>query len=129
MPNPWDAVISLLCAVGEGTFVTLDDVPNGVAFDVIANVEIGENLNRAVDTFDLRVGIRNVTQSTTLTIVDDSGQLTPDKTPFSERRRVTIAGGWNATTGDVLQAVASYRVTAGVDADVSVAESHPFVVS
>ena len=45
MPGPWDASIKLLYPVDQGTFSTLDDIDNNTPFDVIANVEIGENLN------------------------------------------------------------------------------------
>ena len=38
------------------TFFTIDDIAKGAAFDVVANVEIGQDLNQNVDTFDLRVG-------------------------------------------------------------------------
>jgi len=44
---------------------------------------------------------------------------------------VNIPGNWsaNAEVGDVLQAVASYKVTAGVNTDFSSAQSNTFVVS
>jgi hypothetical protein len=131
MPSSWDASIKLLYAADTGTFFTIDDVANGDPFDLIANVEIGENLNQNVDKFDLRVSIMNLTQQKTVAIVDNSGALAPAKTPLLEQRRVNIAGGWNAnaTAGDVLQAVASYKVTAGINVALSTALSDKFVVS
>jgi hypothetical protein len=130
MSSDWDASIKLLYATDVGTFFTIDDVQNGAAFDVIANVEIGENLNEAVDSFDLRVGIVNLTQSSSVAIVDQTGALTPaNNQAFFAEERVNIAAGWTATVGDVLQAVASYKVTAGVNIDFSTAQSNTFVVS
>jgi hypothetical protein len=129
MPSPWDANIKLLYTVDAGTFFTIDDVGNNDPFDVIANVEISENLNENVDDFVLRVAIRNLTQSTTVQIVDQPGKLTPaNNTPFNSEERVSFNAP-NQTVGDVLQAVASYRVNAGSNSDFSTAESNTFVVS
>ena len=129
MPSPWDASIKLLYATDLNTFFTIDDVPRGDSFDVIANVEIGQDLNQSVDNFDLRVGIVNLTQSNSVAVVNDAGALAPAATPFLDERRVNIPAGWSANAGDVLQAVASYKVTAGVNTDFSTAVSQTFVVS
>jgi hypothetical protein len=133
MPSDFDANIKLLYAVDAGVqFFTVDDVANGAEFVIVANVEIGADLNQNVDSFDLRVAIRNLTQSVTVATVNDSGTLTPDPTPapFFDERRVTIPAGWApAQVGDVLQAVAAYIVTAGANKDFSTAESQTFVVS
>ena len=119
MPSPWDASIKLLYGVDQGTFFTLDDLALDDPFDVIANVERGSNLNQVVDSHVLRVGIRNLTTSETVAI---------------EELRLQIPSGWAAqgsgsNVGDVLQAVASYKVVAGVNTDFSTAESNTFVVS
>jgi hypothetical protein len=129
MSSDWDASIKLLYATDVGTFFTVDDVSNGATFDVIANVEIGENLNENVDSFVLRVGIVNLTQSSSVSIVDQPGTLTPANNPFFAEERVNIPAGWAAAVGDVLQAVASYKVTAGANTDFSTAQSNTFVVS
>jgi hypothetical protein len=129
MPSPWDASIKLLYAVDAGTFFTIDDVGNNDPFDVIANVEIGENLNENVDDFTLRVAIRNLTQSNTVQIVEEKGALIPaNNTPFNDEVRVSFNAP-NQAVGDVLQAVASYRVNAGANSDFSTAESLTFVIS
>jgi hypothetical protein len=128
MPSDWDASIKLLYAVDVGAFFTIDDVANGADFEVVANVEIGQDLNQNVDRFDLRVGIVNLTQSSSVKIVNDSGTLTPTAAPFLQERKVRISG-WSAQAGDVLQAVASYKVTAGANTDFSTAISPTFVVS
>ena len=129
MPSDFDASIKLLYPTDVGTFFTIDDVANGAAFDVIANVEIGQDLNQSVDSFDLNVGIVNLTRSSSVATVTDSGALAPAAAPRLEERRVNIAAGWTAQVGDVLQAVASYKVTAGVNVDFSTAQSVTFVVS
>jgi hypothetical protein len=129
MPSDFDANIKLLDAVDLGTFFSIDDVANGASFDVIANVEIGQDLNQNVDRFDLRVGIVNLTQSQGVTVVNDGGVLNPAAAPFFDQRRVNIPAGWAATVGDALQARASYKVTAGANFDFSTAVSNTFVVS
>lgn len=129
MPGPWDASIKLLYPVDQGSFFTIDDIDNSTPYDVIANVEIGENLNENVDDFELRVAVRNLTQSTTVQIQTLKGALTPaDDTTFQAEERVSFNPP-NQTPGDVLQAVASYRVNAGSNSDFSSAESHTFVVT
>lgn len=116
MPSDWDASIKLLYPTDQGTFFTIDDVANGATFDVIANVEIGKNLN-----FDLSVGVVNLTQSASIKTEVQSGPLTPSEQPFLAELRVPISG-WSASVGDVLQAVASFKVTAGVNVDFSSAQ-------
>jgi hypothetical protein len=129
MPSDLDASIKLLYPVDLNQFFTIDDVASGDSFDVIANVEIGQDLNQSVDNFDLRVGIVNLTQSNSVAVVNDAGASAPAATPFLDERRVNIPAGWSANAGDVLQAVASYKVTAGVNTDFSTAVSQTFVVS
>ena len=129
MPGPWDASIKLLYPVDKDTFSTLDDIDNNTPFDAIANVEIGENLNENVDDFVLRVAVLNLTQSTTVQVVDKPGNLTPaDDTTFTAEERVSLDAP-NQSPGDVLKLVASYRVNAGSNSDFSNAESVTFNVS
>jgi hypothetical protein len=129
MPGPWDASIKLLYPVDQGLFFTVDDIDNNTPYDVIANVEIGENLNEHVDDFELRVAVRNLTTSTTLQIETLKRALVPaDDTTFRAEERVSFNPP-NQTPGDVLQAVASYRVNAGSNSDFSSAESVTFTVS
>ncbi len=129
MSSDWAANIKLLYPVNAGTFYTIDDVAAGTPFDVIANVEIGSDLNQFVDSFELRVAIRNLTQSTTAAIADINGPLKPSGGgPYLNEERVNITG-WTATPGDVLQVIASYKVTAGINVAYSTAQSNTFVVS
>jgi hypothetical protein len=127
--NPWDAVIKLLTPVDLNTNFTIDVLQLNDSYDVVADVEIGEDLNENVDKFELRVAIINLTTATQVALKDVSGNLTPqDDTQFFDQVRVNFGPIQNSTPGDVLQAVASYRVTAGSNSDVSTAESVTFVV-
>lgn len=132
MPSDNDANIKLLSAVDLNQNFTIDDIANKATFDVLADVEIGADLNQVVDSFDLHVAIRNLTKSETVATVTKTGTLTPDPTPkaFLNAERVNIPANWApADVGDVLQAVASYIVTAGANKDFSTAQSQTFVVS
>ena len=133
MSNDMDANIKLLYPVDKGSFFTIDDVGQGKEFDVIANVEIGEDLNEVVNRHEVRVGIVNLTQSKAVgTPQTFSENLLPqNNTARLAELRVAIPSGWNADAepGDVLQAIASYKVTAGVNIDFSTAQSVTFVVS
>jgi hypothetical protein len=129
MANPGDAVIKLLYPVDDGTFFSIDVLPPGTNYDVIADVEIGENLNEYVDKFVLRVAIINLTTATQVDLKEVTGALTPqNNTQFHDRVRVDFGPIQNSEPGDVLQAVASYKVIAGSTYDVSTAQSVTFVV-
>jgi hypothetical protein len=130
MANPWDATIKLLYPVDDGTFFTLDVLPLNRNFDVIANVEIGENLFENVDRFELRVSIVNLTTATQVALGEVKDTLTPqNNTQFQAEVRVDFGPIQNSAVGDVLQAVASYKVIAGANYDVSTAQSVSFVVA
>ena len=132
MSNDFDANIKLLYPVDDGFFFTVDDVTRGDEFDVIANVEVGPDLNAIIDEHEVRVGIVNLTQSRPVGATQTlTAALTPAKAPLLAELRINIPGGWNADAevGDVLQAVASYKVTAGAHTDFSTAQSVTFVVS
>jgi hypothetical protein len=132
MPNPEDATIKLLYAADDGQPSALDVLPLNTAFDVIANTEIGENLNENVDSHELRIAVVNLTTSETIQVVPFSQTLTPqNNTQRNDVLTVDFAAVPNtkATSGDVLQAVASYRVVAGANFDISTAESPTFVVA
>jgi hypothetical protein len=130
MPSPWNASIKLLYATDVNTFFTIGTVHKGDPFDVVADVEVGENLNEAVDSFDLWVTIRNLSQFSILLRNQISRPLNPaSNAPSFNEIRVGFNGGWNASEGDILQAVAAYKVTAGGFTDYSTAESNTFVVS
>jgi hypothetical protein len=129
MPGPWDASIKLLYPVDQGTFFTIDDIDNNTPFDMVCNIEAGENLNEAVDDLVLRVAVRNLTTSTTIQVEELNRALVPaNNTTFTSEERVSFNAP-NQSPGDVLQAVASLRVNAGATSDFSNAESVTFIVS
>jgi hypothetical protein len=129
MANPEDAVIKLLYAVDDGTFFTADTVVNGAAFDLIANLEIGEDLNEVVDQLDLFVGVTNLTRSSLVVTKQQTEKLVPaDDQTLLREVRVDIDPGWSAQEGDVLQAVATMKITAGIKTDYSYATSNAFIV-
>jgi hypothetical protein len=129
MANAWDASIQNLYPTRAGGNVAVADVPNGDPYEIHCHVSIGENLNEHVDKFLVRVSVINLTTSTTVQTVDLPGNLTPaDDTDFFSEERLSFAAPAQ-TPGDVLQAVASYTVTAGFNTDVDSAESATFVVS
>jgi hypothetical protein len=129
MANPGDAVIKLLYPADDGTRFTLDVLPQGTDFDVIANVEIGEDLNQYVDRFVLRVAIINLTTATQVDVQELKDNLTPqNNTQLNQELKVDFGPIQNSSAGDVLQAVASYRVIAGATYDISTAQSVTFIV-
>ena len=129
MANSDDASIKLLYAVDDGSFFTMDTVESGKPFDLVANIEIGENLNEQVDALDLFVGVRNLTQSTPVKTVTHSEPLTPANNQEVRREiRIDVEPPWTAQEGDVLEAVATLKITHGANTDYSTAASDTFVV-
>ena len=131
MPGNQDANIKLLYVVDENSFFTADTVAVGAAFDVIANVEIGKDLMEVVSKENLFVSVVNVSQSTLLQQQSLENVLTPvaNPDPLNQELRVKVSGGWTANEGDVIEAIATYKVTAGVYTDYSAARSGTVVVS
>jgi len=131
MPGNQDANIKLLYVVDENSFFTADTVTNGAAFDVIANVEIGKDLMEVVSKENLFVSVVNLSQSTVLQQQTLENVLTPvaNPDPLNQELRIKVSGGWTANEGDVLEAIATYKVTAGVYTDYSAARSGTVVVS
>lgn len=133
MANPGDANINLLYPAIDGTLFTLNTLPLNKDFDVIADVEIGEDLNENVDDFVLRVGVVNLTTSVQVALVEVKAALIPQpNTRYRDQIRADFVAVQNAANppavGDVLQAVASYSVRSGATKDVSTAQSATFVV-
>ena len=131
MPGNQDANIKLLYVVDENSFFTADTVDVGAAFDVIANVEIGKDLMEVVSKENLFVSVVNLSQSTVLQQQTLENVLTPvdNPDPLNQELRIKVGGGWAANEGDVIEAIATYKVTAGVYTDYSAARSSTVVVS
>ena len=128
----WDGEIKLLYAVDAGTFFAADTVDSATQFDVIANVEIGARLNENVNRQDLFLGVQNVSQGVIKASTTVGGALAPQvNTDRNEELRANFTppgGGWG-NDGDVLEVIASYKVTAGVNTDYSTARSELFIVT
>lgn len=131
MPGNQDANIKLLYVVDENSFFTADTVAGGAAFDIIANVEIGKDLMEVVTKETLFVSVVNLSQSTVLQQQTLENVLTPvaNPDPLNQELRVKVSSGWSANEGDVIEAIATYKVTAGVYTDYSAARSGTVVVS
>lgn len=129
MPGQQDANIKLLYPVDNGTFFTADTVANGSEFAVVANVEIGSELMEVITKEDLFVSVVNLSQSTVVQRKTLSNPLAAQADPLNQELRVTIDPTWQADEGDVLQAIATYKVTSGLRVDISTTQSPTFVVS
>jgi hypothetical protein len=129
MAGTWDADITLLHAAAEGGSSAADTVPCGEAFDVLAGIRVGRNLMQFVDTCDLFVSVRNLSACRLLTRRRLSLPLAPQDAALARQLRVAVAGGWTAEDGDILEVVATLKVTAGVNPDYSLARSAPFLVT
>jgi hypothetical protein len=133
MPGTWDANIKLLSAVDDGQDFAVDTIDKNTSFDVLANLEIGSRLNEVVTRHDLFVQVQNLSQSNILTQQNFGTALTPqvNQTRNLEQRLDfnVPAGGWPGNEGDILEVVASYKVTAGVNTDYSAARSQLFIIS
>ncbi|KUM85567.1 MULTISPECIES: hypothetical protein [Streptomyces] len=130
MAGSFDAEIKMVYPVDDGTFFTVDRIPSGTPFDVIANVEIGDEINGNVDEHDVWVSVRNLSKSTVVAARHLNETLAPQKD--TRRRlevRVDFDTPWTADNGDVLEVVASYRVRAGINTIFSAARSLPFVIA
>jgi hypothetical protein len=129
MPGTKDANIKLLYAVDNNSFFTADTVVNGTEFDTIANVEIGADTMEVITKEELFVSVINLSDSSVLQRKTLTNQLQADSNPRNAELRVNFDANWKAAEGDILQAVATYKVTAGVHVDISTAQSNLFVVS
>jgi hypothetical protein len=130
MSGTWDANILSAYAVNEGQSFAIDTIKSGERFDVIADIRIGRNLMQFVDQCDLFVSVRNLSQSNTFLTQHQSYTLAPQKAPLNDELRVKFNAGWEeANEGDVLEVVATFKVTSGINYDYTLARSDPFIVS
>jgi hypothetical protein len=129
MSGTWDATITLVHAADEEGSFAVAEVGNGAAFGVVAHVRIGKNLMQFVDRCELFVSVRNLSQSSTLLQRRQAYALAPRDAPLSQRLHLKVADGWGANEGDALEVLATFKVTAGVNHDHSIARSAPVVVT
>jgi hypothetical protein len=128
MSGTWDATILSVHVADTGEPFAVDAVPNGEKFDVVANVRIGRNLMQFVDRCELFVSVRNLSRSTTMVTQHQQHTLAPQKLALNEAFRVQFASGWTAGEGDVLEVLATFKVTSGINYDYSMTRSAPFIV-
>ena len=129
MSGTWDANIISVYAVADGGSFALDTIAKGDAFDVLANIRIGQNLMQFVDQCDLFVSVRNLSQSMTLACQRRSYELEPRKAALNQQLRVRFDAGWDASEGNALEVIATFKVTSGVNFDYTLARSEPFIVA
>jgi hypothetical protein len=129
MSGTWDANVILVYATRKGDSNAVDTVRNGEAFDVLASIRIGRNLMQFVDNYDLFVSVRNLSQSSILSSQQQSDTLAPQNASLSCQLRVGVDAGWTASDGDILEVIATLKVTAGINPDYSLARSAPVIVS
>ncbi|MFI5842455.1 hypothetical protein ACIA8K_22355 [Catenuloplanes sp. NPDC051500] len=130
MPNnSWDAALNDLFQADDGSESFAESVTLGKAFDVVAKVEIGRNLNEFTTADRLDVTIENISSSQPLVPRQTLNRtLTPTSAQRNETLRIDIPDGWTASVGDVLQVTASYHAVAGVHSDFSAKQGGLFVV-
>lgn len=134
MTNSFDSRIKLLDPADAGTIFSADTVALDGPFDLRANVEVGTGIHGFTDEHTISVSVINVSKSRTVAQKSVTNPLPPANNEFNDVLVVPIAPGWgtvatDAEVGDVLEAVASYTVTAGIHTDYSTAVSQRFVVT
>lgn len=127
--NQFDANIKLIYITDPSTFFASDTIAVGQPFDVIGNVEVGKELMENVTQHKLFVRIVNRSQARLLLTGDVDQSLKAQDAPFNAELRVSFPGGWSADEGDVIEAIATYRVNTQLYDDYSTLTSLPIVVS
>jgi hypothetical protein len=128
MPGEYDARFNQLSVVDQGTSFTLDTLASGKDFDVIADIEVGESLNEVISRIQIWVSVGNLTQLIQVqSQVYDNGTPGPAKAPRNERITIPFKALTGVNEGDLLEAVATLKVTAGVLSDISDARSQKFI--
>ena len=129
MIGSWDAAVKLVYVRDCSGSVAVDTVSNGDPFEVVAQIRIGHSLMQVVGRCDLLVAVRNLSRSSVLSWQQRSYALAPQDAPLHHRLEVPFDAGWNADDGDVLEVIATFKVTAGLHRSYSLAGSTPFVVA
>ncbi|EIV93293.1 hypothetical protein [Frankia sp. QA3] len=119
MPGFWDATIKAVYAADSGTSNTIDVIKSGKAFDVVADIEVGGGIiSFGGAKYRLNVVIRNQSK---LTVVfagsqsdplpaEEGGETSPT---VNKQLRLQVPATWAAEDGDVLDVLASFKVSSG----------------
>ncbi|GGN36350.1 hypothetical protein FHR83_006355 [Actinoplanes campanulatus] len=128
-PNAFDAQINSLYPVRKNTDFSISVLDPAKPFDVLADVEIGEGLNEFVDEHLLQVSVVDRSTATRVAFAEFKEPLKPeDNTPRTVRLRVPFGALTSVSSGDVMELVATYTVTAGVNTSVSNEISDTFTI-
>lgn len=129
MTGSWDAGIKRVYTLDRSGSRAIHTIRKGDPFDVIAEIGIGQSLMQVATGCDLAVSVRNLSRSTILACVRLSYPLVAQDAGLRHRLDATVDAGWHANEGDVLEVIATFKVTAGVHKTYSLARSAPFIVS
>ncbi|MEU8749197.1 hypothetical protein ACFYVK_06895 [Streptomyces chartreusis] len=125
MAGTWDASVNVLYITGVGGAFAVQKLSIATAFEVVADIEIGAQLNGFATSDRLVVTVTNLTTGVVTTRVNNQ-TLTPAGTIRREPIRVDFPP-LAANEGDLLRATCSYRVTAGINTDYSWGQSEPAI--
>lgn len=128
MPGEYDARIKDLSVVSKGTSFTVGTLGAGQDFDVVADIEVGPSLNAVITRIQVWASVGNQTQLTRIQ-AQTYDNTSPGAASAPRNQRIVIP--FNALTGvnegDLVQAVATLKITTGALTDFSDAASEPFV--
>ncbi|WP_067462129.1 hypothetical protein [Actinomadura macra] len=126
----YDARIKLLAVLDQGTPFTADTLKAGDAFDVIADIEVGKALNAVIDRVQIFASVGNLTQFAPVQAqtYDDPNPTAADA-PYRDRITIPFVALAGVNEGDILQASATLKVTAGIWIDYSAETSETVVVA
>ncbi|SNQ47824.1 conserved hypothetical protein [Frankia canadensis] len=131
MSGSWDATVKAVRSVHQNTDSVIDVIPLGTAFQVIADVVVGDAITAfGGSRYRLAVTVRNQSQLTILhTHVEPEKDVPPSKVRFEKPVRVDIPGGWAAAEDDVLDVIVSFSLKSGLFTDTTAAVGQSFIVS
>jgi len=129
MAGNWDATVTVLRATETGKNFVAATVQNGKEFDVVVEVEAGARIMEFATRHDVVVSVLNVSAGTVLARLPFGEPLTPATAALHRSLRLSVPAGWIAQEGDVLEVVASYKLTAGLHPNASSARSGDFIVT
>lgn len=125
MAGTWDASVNVLYMTEGGGAFTAQKLEIATVFDVVAEIEIGAQLNGFATADRLVVTVTNLTTGVVTTQASNRA-LTPAGTIRREQIRVAFPA-LVANEGDLLRATCSYRATAGINTDYSWGQSEPAI--
>jgi hypothetical protein len=133
MSGSWDATVKAVRAVDEGTDNIINVIQAGTAFDILAEIEVGNGiLSFGGSRYRLTATVRNQSQFQIIyTGPLPEVQLAPPAggQNLVEQVRVKVPAGWAAAEDDVLDVITSFSLKSGIYTDTTSATGQPFIVS